>query len=103
MSSFDINVLTAQTSNTETAARAGPAKQCRVFAFGTFGGATVKLQVRPVGSTVWFDTGDLTFTANAYADIFLGKNDEFRGTVASASGTTSVSLVVTPLHGAVNA
>jgi hypothetical protein len=106
MAAFDTAVLTAQTTSASSAARPGPAKFCRAYAFGTFAGATVTLQTRPLttdNSAPWFDQVDLVFTANGSTDVFLAKDEEFRGTVSGATGSTSVSLRLVPLHGAVNA
>ena len=61
-----------------------------VFAYGTFGGATVKVQVSPDGVT-FFDLTDLTFTANGCSNVTLAAGSYIRANLSSV-GTTSVDV-----------
>lgn len=76
-----------------------------VKAFGTFGGATVALQVASpsgIASQVWMPVLNkwgqaVSFTTSGMAVVegFV-QNDQVRAVVSSSSGTTTVSIVLQP-------
>lgn len=100
MSQFNSSVFDDQQGNANSSTRQGPGRYCRVYAYGNFDGATVKLQMKPVGAstTDWVDTAAMTFTASGFHDIFIGQNEHIRGVVTGAGVQTEVSLDVLPLH-----
>lgn len=101
MSSFETVFLSAATANGSSTVQAGPGEFCRVYVAGTFGGANIVLQTRPLtaGSDFpWMSSLSLTFSANGSAVAYFSKDEEIRATLASASGTTSLTVVVIPLN-----
>ena len=63
------------------------------FAWGTWDGATVILEVSPDEGTTWIAVTDLTFTENSMINVNLAVGIEVRGTV-SGVGTSSVNLTL---------
>ena len=61
--------------------------------WGTFGGATVKLQQSPDFGTTWIDVASGSFTSNGFLAVDMPTRG-FRLNVASASGTTDVSAEI---------
>lgn len=69
-----------------------PSGKGTVRAFGTFDGATVKLQASYDGGTTWIDAGaEASFTAAGLANFSLGPC-KLRGALSGAGASTSVSL-----------
>ena len=62
-----------------------------VFAWGTWDGATVTLEMSPDEGTTWIALTDLTFTENAAINMDIAVGIHIRGTV-SGVGTSSVNL-----------
>ena len=62
-----------------------------VFAWGTWDGATVVLEMSPDEGTTWIALADLTFTENSAINMDLAVGIHVRGTV-SGVGTSSVNL-----------
>lgn len=64
--------------------------------FGTFGGATVKLQRSIDGGTIWTDIpSSSTTTATAY-EVAMGENALIRANIAGGSGA-SLNVWLTPV------
>lgn len=65
-----------------------------VFCWGTFNGATCKLQISP-DKTNWFDLDDATFTAKGTINIMIPAGVYYRGAVSgSGSPVPSLNLAV---------
>ncbi len=77
-----------ETTNATSEALSSFNGQHTVACWGTFGGATVKLQLSLDG-TKWFDIDDLTFTDEGIVNAYLGKDVKVRGVI---SGGSSASL-----------
>lgn len=58
--------------------------------YGVWGGATVQLAYSPNGGTTYIDTENASFSANATMQLSYPPG-KVRATVASSSGTTSLS------------
>lgn len=77
-----------------------PNNDAIVEAFGTWGGASVKLQSLAADNSTWIDVVNksgsvISFSANGQLDLdYLIPNQSLRGVMSSSSGTTSVSLVL---------
>lgn len=83
-----MKILSAVTVDGNGSAFDWPGGQGALIVTGTFGGATVKLQMSPDGGTTYVDTeGSLTATG---VDLFTLPPCKVRGNVSSA-GTTSVT------------
>ena len=54
------------------------------YCYGTFGNATVKLQISPDDGTNWFDTG-ITFTAAGARNVEFNAK-QLRGVVSAGTG-----------------
>lgn len=63
------------------------------WCWGTFGGATVKLQVSP-DRQKWFDETDLTFTAEGKSNLYVSPGTWVRGVITGGSGA-SINLHLT--------
>lgn len=101
MSNFETVFLNAATANGSSAVQAGPGEFCRVYVGGTFGTANIVLQTRPLtagNNFPWISSAALTFSANNSAVAYFSKDEEIRATLSSASGTTSLTVVVIPLN-----
>lgn len=65
-----------------------------VFAWGTFAGVTVKLQISPDKSE-WFDLADATFTAKGTINLQIPDGVYYRANVSgTGSPAPAVSLAV---------
>lgn len=71
-----------------------------LFIFGTWNGATAKLQASPNAGTTWIDvptdalnTTALSLTANGIANFVLGRC-EIRIAISGAGGSTSLTAIV---------
>ncbi len=100
-----MKLLTNQTTNTTGTQEvftytykqnSRPQGQKWITASGTFDGASVSLEIRlQEGPGEWITVDDATFTAANIKQVFLlGEIFEIRGALASAGGSTSVSLEV---------
>lgn len=102
-----IVLLNAQTTDASGTAKnfTYPNHKACVKAFGTWGGATVALQVAAptnILANTWIPLKDrngttVSFTANGIAFIEdMVYDDQIRAVVTSASGTTTVSCTLQP-------
>lgn len=64
-----------------------------LVAYGTWGGATAKLQWSPDLGTTWIDVTDASFTANGLVRLFLCAG-YVRGVVSGGGGTESITMQV---------
>lgn len=79
-----------------------PNKTATVKVWGTYGGATVKLQtLAPQTSpAVWIDIPDingntLTFTTNKQSPLtYLVQNEQIRAVLSGATGTTTINATL---------
>lgn len=81
-----------ETTNATSPASSAFNGQHTVFCWGTFGGATVKIQLSFDGAE-WFDVDDLTFTAKTVINAYLGKDVQVRGVISGGTGA-SINLGV---------
>jgi hypothetical protein len=58
-----------------------------VFAWGTWGGATAKLQISPDGAN-WFDLTGASFTADGYATFEIAVDCQVRGVISGGTAAT---------------
>src|SRR5689334_21372188 len=91
-------LFSAQTTNATSSVQTLPTPDVRnqrlpltVYAFGTFGGGTVKLQASPDG-TNWIDVPSVSFTAAGMINVDLGAY-QVRAVLSGATAP-SVSLVL---------
>lgn len=100
-------LFSAQTSNGNSPLASWPGGRGVFAVFGTFGGATVKLQWSPdadsgTASPTWLDVdqnGDTYVTKSAAGHGgFELPPCQIRANLASASGTTSLTATVGGLH-----
>lgn len=72
-----------------TNATSGTSKTYRarhtVFAWGTWGAATAKLQISPDGVT-WLDLTGASFTADGYATFEIATDVRVRGVISGGTG-----------------
>ena len=86
-----MRIFDNETTNATSAAHPGMGGTRTVYCWGTFGGATVKLQMSPDGSE-WFDVEDLTFAAKTAVNaVFVGSM--IRGVISGGS-SASINLEV---------
>ncbi len=88
-----LNLFSGQTANGSVGMDAIADGLQTVFCWGTFDSATVKVQLSPDGSE-WFDLDDLTFTAKSVMNFKTQAGVQYRATLSSAGGSTSVNLAV---------
>lgn len=62
-------------------------------AYGTWDGATAKLQWSPDVGTTWIDIEDASFTANGLARLFMCAG-HIRGVVSGGGGSESITMQV---------
>lgn len=86
-----MKIFDSETTNATSAAASTSNASLTVYCWGTFGGATVKLQVTPDGSE-WFDVDDLTFTSKGVVNLIYGPG-QVRGVISGGSGA-SINLEV---------
>jgi hypothetical protein len=79
-----------ETTNTQSGAVKTYRARHTVFAWGTWGSATAKLQISPDGAT-WFDLTGASFTANGTATFEVATDCWLR---ADISGGTAANLNV---------
>jgi len=83
-----MRLFDGETTNTTSAALTGAGVQRTVYVWGTFGGATVKVQVSP-DQVEWFDVDALTFASKAAI------NTSFQGAMrAVIEGGTGHAITV---------
>jgi len=63
-----------------------------VFVYGTFDGATVKLEVSPDEGVNWFDTG-LAITAQSVANVEI-RAAHVRGVVSGGGGSVAIQMLL---------
>ena len=86
-----MRLFDGETTNATTAAFPGSGGTRTVYCWGTFGGATVKVQLSPDGQE-WFDIDELTFTAKGAVNaVFVGSL--LRGVISGGS-SASINLEI---------
>lgn len=85
-------LFSAEATNTSSGAMRAHRERHTVFAWGTWGGATAKIQFSPDG-VQWFDGASLSFTANGYATFEVARDTRIRGNIAGGTGA-SLNVVV---------
>ena len=62
-----------------------------IVAYGTWDGATLKIQASPDGGTTKIDITDASFTANGLLNLEVRRGLTYYGNISSAGGSTSLS------------
>lgn len=86
----------AEATNTSSATFAPTLEflgECTFFAFGTIGGATMKLQQSPDGGTTWFDLASVT--AAGATDVKVRQNTLLRTNITGGTAA-SITLMLSP-------
>ncbi len=65
-----------------------------MWASGTFDGATVGLEIKPNGGADWITESDMEFTEEGIKALLVPHSMQIRGTVASAGGSTDITMGV---------
>jgi hypothetical protein len=86
-------LFSARTSNGASSAVTWPGGIGTYYAGGTFGGATVTLEVSFDQGNSWLALGDAALTQQGAVNFQL-PNVMLRAVVANATGTTSVTAIV---------
>jgi hypothetical protein len=84
-------LFTAQTANGSTQAVPVNGRHVSFVAAGTFGGATLTVEVSPDSGTTWVSTGT-TLTAAGAVEVTYGEGLLLRVTLSGATGTTSLNV-----------
>jgi hypothetical protein len=85
-----MRIFDGETTNTTSAAMPGQATRT-VYCWGTFGGATVKVQISP-DREEWFDVPELTFTEKGAVNASF-QGSSLRGVISGGTGA-SINLEV---------
>ncbi len=86
-------LFSARTTDGNSASVAHPGGPVLLIVRGTFGGATVKIQVSDDG-TNWIDLQYASFTAAVAVLMDLPINTQIRANVAGAGAGTSVTVAI---------
>lgn len=86
-------LFSARTTNGDSASLSHPGGPVLLIVRGTFGGATVKIQVSDDG-TNWVDLQYAAFTAAIATLMELPINTLIRANVSGASGSTSITVAI---------
>ena len=84
-------LFAAKTANGSTEAVPVNGRHVSFIASGTFGGATLTVEISPDGGTTWVSTGS-TLTAAGVVELAYGEGTSLRVTLSGATGTTSVNV-----------
>jgi len=80
-------VFNGETTNTTSPTVRSFKSRHTIFCWGTFGSATVKVQLSAEG-TEWFDEAAITFTAKGYASIELATDTKMRAVISGGTGAS---------------
>jgi hypothetical protein len=83
-------IFTAQTSNANSVKFPSEGFVVSLIAKGTWGGATLTVQVSPDDGTTWV-TSDVALTSDGIQNFTAGKGVFYRVALSGATGTTSLS------------
>lgn len=93
MTNTPTKLFTLQTANGSTAKFVSSGDFMSLIASGTFGGATITVEVSPDDGTTWIATS-ATLTAAGVTNFIGGEGLRFRFTLSGATGPTSVNAWV---------
>lgn len=69
------------------------ARKFWLFVYGTWDGATMKLQFSPDNGTTWFDYTSGSFTANGFVSVTGGVGLIWRVNLSNDGATTSLTAI----------
>lgn len=74
-------------------------EECELIVWGTFDGATVKLQMTPDEGTTWIDVRDLggvviSLTTNRVVPLSVSYNEKLRANISGAGASTDLTSVI---------
>lgn len=78
-----------------------PGSAVMIDAAGTFAGATLGIQVQPVGQTAWLDVAGLALTAAGSQLIRCTPGSRIRAVITGAAAGTQITATASPYLGGV--